>query len=481
MNILYFISILLRNYGFTTYLRDAIDAPDPILVYCSIYHKLHMIPVGDDRTQKNISQVMESISQHNFTRLYTSTHQYSITKSRYTGKITTSSSQVGDSYWLTSSIDENKLKELEETGKRLVAEYKKLENELKSITEKKNAIEEILEQLRNEKSNLNGRRYHIENLEKKIRNKQTFLKSVESQNIDLVLEAQNLSTKIVEICKKRVKCYHDYADAVKNLILLNKDKIFAIYCDAQFQSEKLSLENEMRDLNIQKQELEPYIDNYANKLKEAKDAAKNALDSASKINGVNLEKGMPEEHRKKFAELPAEINQLEAEIHQLEAIAQSTYEVDERVVQDYEQRKKKIEGLKKEFEKSKVKLASHQNNYESLKNDWLEQVETMIKELNEKYSVLFQQLKCSGEVSLGRPDNAEDFSKYGVTIRVSFRTEEKLQELTAWQQSGGEKSVSTMLYMIALQEMTKCPFRVVDEINQVNKYFSISFIDIKHN
>ena len=25
-----------------------------------------------------------------------------------------------------------------------------------------------------------------------------------------------------------------------------------------------------------------------------------------------------------------------------------------------------------------------------------------------------------------------------------------------------------MMYMIALQEMTKCPFRVVDEINQVN-------------
>jgi chromosome segregation ATPase len=43
-----------------------------------------------------------------------------------------------------------------------------------------------------------------------------------------------------------------------------------------------------------------------------------------------------------------------------------------------------------------------------------------------------------------------------------------MQELTAWQQSGGEKSVATMLYMIALQEMTKCPFRVVDEINQVN-------------
>ena len=59
-----------------------------------------------------------------------------------------------------------------------------------------------------------------------------------------------------------------------------------------------------------------------------------------------------------------------------------------------------------------------------------------------------------------------DFSKYGIKIMVSFRNDEQMQELTAWQQSGGEKSVSTMMYMIALQEMTKCPFRVVDEINQ---------------
>ena len=69
-------------------------------------------------------------------------------------------------------------------------------------------------------------------------------------------------------------------------------------------------------------------------------------------------------------------------------------------------------------------------------------------------------------VGLARPDNTEDFAKYGICIKVSFRTNERLQELTAWQQSGGEKSVSTMMYMIALQEMTRCPFRVVDEINQ---------------
>lgn len=62
----------------------------------------------------------------------------------------------------------------------------------------------------------------------------------------------------------------------------------------------------------------------------------------------------------------------------------------------------------------------------------------------------------------------EDFDKYGVKIRVKFRDTDELKELTSHYQSGGERSVATILYLMALQELNKCPFRVVDEINQVS-------------
>lgn len=42
----------------------------------------------------------------------------------------------------------------------------------------------------------------------------------------------------------------------------------------------------------------------------------------------------------------------------------------------------------------------------------------------------------------------------------------QLQVLSAHHQSGGERSVSTILYLVSLQDLTNCPFRVVDEINQ---------------
>ena len=45
------------------------------------------------------------------------------------------------------------------------------------------------------------------------------------------------------------------------------------------------------------------------------------------------------------------------------------------------------------------------------------------------------------------------------------------QELTAHHQSGGERSVSTAIFMLALQALTTVPFRCVDELNQVCRLF----------
>lgn len=60
-----------------------------------------------------------------------------------------------------------------------------------------------------------------------------------------------------------------------------------------------------------------------------------------------------------------------------------------------------------------------------------------------------------------------DYDNYGLRVRVKFRDNEELQDLNAHTQSGGERAVSTAIYMLALQELTPAPFRLVDEINQV--------------
>lgn len=69
-----------------------------------------------------------------------------------------------------------------------------------------------------------------------------------------------------------------------------------------------------------------------------------------------------------------------------------------------------------------------------------------------------------------------DFDQYGLKIKVKFRDADELQELTRHFQSGGERTVTTAIYMIALQELSRVPFRCVDEINQVRDIHRTSLI-----
>jgi len=85
-----------------------------------------------------------------------------------------------------------------------------------------------------------------------------------------------------------------------------------------------------------------------------------------------------------------------------------------------------------------------------------------------------EELGCAGEVRLSKGDQSDrgaqehlgNFKEWGVEIRVKFRNKSDLQVLSAQVHSGGERSVSTIMYLMALQNMMISPFRCVDEINQ---------------
>ena len=47
-------------------------------------------------------------------------------------------------------------------------------------------------------------------------------------------------------------------------------------------------------------------------------------------------------------------------------------------------------------------------------------------------------------------------------MRVKFRSESGIVDLSGSRHSGGERAVSTVMYLMALQDLTSAPFRVVD-------------------
>ena len=55
-------------------------------------------------------------------------------------------------------------------------------------------------------------------------------------------------------------------------------------------------------------------------------------------------------------------------------LASVSNEIDEKHVREYYDRKKKIEKLQIDIRKDREKLENYQQNYEGLKNDWIEKM-----------------------------------------------------------------------------------------------------------
>ena len=60
------------------------------------------------------------------------------------------------------------------------------------------------------------------------------------------------------------------------------------------------------------------------------------------------------------------------------------------------------------------------------------------------------------------PVNLLLFPLTEMQMRVKFRQESGLVDLSGTRHSGGERAVATVMYLMALQDLTSAPFRVVD-------------------
>lgn len=148
------------------------------------------------------------------------------------------------------------------------------------------------------------------------------------------------------------------------------------------------------------------------------------------------------------------------------------------------QQRHNVHGLLEAYEKraleideTQTRMADRQEEIETLsgritefRQVWEPRLQILVTRVSDKFGEAFASIGCAGEVSLRKGGNAEhetdDFETWSIEIKVKFRETEQLQALTGQTQSGGERSVSTIFYLLALQELAKSPFRVVDEINQ---------------
>jgi chromosome segregation ATPase len=92
---------------------------------------------------------------------------------------------------------------------------------------------------------------------------------------------------------------------------------------------------------------------------------------------------------------------------------------------------------------------------------WLTGVQNIVGALSQSFSKLMEGLQYHGKLSLRQTGKLSD---YEIVIEVGFRGDGEKAELSGSRHSGGERAVSTIMYLMALQQLTSAPFRVVDEV-----------------
>ena len=158
------------------------------------------------------------------------------------------------------------------------------------------------------------------------------------------------------------------------------------------------------------------------------------------------------------------VQSLEEDIEAEKAKLELMHEGDGSIIVRFEERARKIDKIRSHVVRLEDGLAETGGKIEEIKSQWEPELDRLVELISDSFSYNMEQINCAGQVGVHKVEN--EFDEWAISIQVKFRENEPLSQLDSHRQSGGERAVSTIFYLMSLQALTRSPFRVVDEINQ---------------
>ncbi|XP_057176786.1 structural maintenance of chromosomes protein 5 isoform X3 [Triplophysa rosa] len=453
----------LKRYGFFSYLRELFDAPEEVMSYLCHQYRVNDVPVGTETTKNIIEKV---ISEAKLRIIYTAEEKYTVKTSSYSNNVISSNSALRPSQFLTMAIDTEEKRQLVENLRAAEERVRNIDERMRAIREQLTVLSRRDNDLRAKKKQLSELKGKKRNLEQKISTKQDSLRQMEQNKINLQAVEEETNAKISAVNDEKLVIMAEYLSHMKTKAKLSMEKVYLALQSAGLAAEKTKLETDCRDSSAELKRAEQAY----TKLDQVKTSllatCKTLMRRASEIcNMTPGETAVPEELHAAFGQLPDTLDEIDAMLNEEKARAECFTGLTDNVVEEYNRREQEIKNMEKELDEKANALNTYRQNIAEAKERWLNPLKLLVEQINERFSDFFRSMQCAGEVDL-HSENDEEYDKYGIRIRVKFRSSTQLHELTPHHQSGGERSVSTMLYLMALQDLNRCPFRVVDEINQ---------------
>lgn len=463
----------IKAMGFDGYLIDFISGPAPVLNSLCHSVNIHQIPVALTEVNKSVLQSLESALQNGqpgIRRFITGDTSVVLTRSKYgNNSVVSSHTRLNlRTNWFKETIDAAEVSHLRHSLEESEQKRVSLLNSIKEAEQRRRAQQQSLEseqrrialvaaaKKRHKELELQWQR-DKDTLERRKRELRALFKSPEAEKKQLVELQEKLKNSIL---------------AEADLAVALKDKYISL-CESASRGNSALLRRIQADSDLRAFEAQSAADR--NRIKELEDSG-NAIRTT-----LAQKKAFAQE---KFAIARDSLQELDDATRATfeQEIRDDTLTVEDLrekidvershlavslagpdVMKEYEERAAKLEdyiarvGRKTE---SRVRLEREIADKRGL---WEPRVDAIVQKLSREFSETFASIGCAGEIQVGKPD---DFDAWRLEIMVKFRENETLQLLDGYRQSGGERSVSTMFFLMALQSVAQAPFRVVDEINQ---------------
>ncbi|CAH8328118.1 unnamed protein product [Eruca vesicaria subsp. sativa] len=447
----------MRSLGIHSRLDQVFDAPYAVKEVLTSQFGLDDSYIGSKIT----NQRAEEVFKLGVTDFWTPENHYRWSSSRYGGHASASVESVSQSCLLLCGVDVGELEKLRSRKEELEDSVSSIEETHKCLQIEQRLLEEEAAKLHKEREEI----INVSHLEKKKRREMESRYQQRKRKLESLEEEEDMDgsvAKLVEQASRANVSRYAYAMNLKKLLVESAAYKWS-YVEKHMAC--IELERKIRESEINLKQYEKVFEKTSLKAECCKkEVEEKQLELAAAKSDAEAIAIITPEVKKEFKEMPTTLEELEAAIQENISQANSILFVNQNILQEYEHRLSQIETISTKLEADKRDLTRCLKEIDSLKEKWLPTLRRLVCKINESFSHNFQEMAVAGEVTLDERDT--DFDQYGIHIKVKFRESEQLQVLSSHHQSGGERSVSTILYLVSLQDLTNCPFRVVDEINQ---------------
>lgn len=487
----------MQRMGLEQWVIDLLAGPMPVLAMLCENNRLHMSAI----TTSSVSDEQEhAIAESDITSYIEKDKLHKYIRRKEYG---VASTVIGDAkreatFWVDKPVDEERkvtlqrqMRECSEQHAKLAGLVKELTADIKAAQEEMKAEDEALHKIQEEKESAQQARISWQGLETKMTHVDRRIQSLRESINATGDQIKDILQQQTEVVFQKAQYVLDYCDATHVLKDAHANVLEAevTAIEARSDFEVLEARNKhIRETLLKKEEdLKKKTKEWEEMRQQAKsfiEEARQMMEEANRLNDDEDDDSLLQlANAMSRPDSQTTVDLLEADIEVEEAkLSLHDGGLDAaKTIKEYEDRGRKIQEMEEKLVDYNEQQALFVENIQTIRRQFEADLHPIIEQIDKAFSESFSRIGCAGEVSvykassdnpadcteeLGGSDNGLDFVNWAIHIRVKFREHEPLSLLDSHRQSGGERAVSTIFYLMALQSLSKSPFRVVDEINQ---------------